>query len=818
MERISTLALWAALTCTVPVCATAPIGTLSNLEMGSTTPNGFEENKGQVRTTSGDTAPFVRYRLSQGNTSIFLLENGIAYQFNRLHYPERYESLAKDARHDHQKHMELDALGEQVRLETYRMDMLLEGANSNPRISTEGRSTDYTQYYNHDALDVRTYTKVTYHEVWPGIDWVVYTTDKGMKYDFVVHPGADPDQIRLRFKDHEELYVDDEGNLIHGNRMGRFTEERPVSFQGGHEVPTQFNLEGGLLHFELDGHDRSLPLTIDPDRIWGTYYGGEGNEDGVSCSADADDNIFLAGTTGSIGGIADSGHQNTPNVFADSFLVKFNSNGVRLWATYYGGEGQDLGQSCTAGLNGSVYLGGITTSLNAIASLGHQSTHGGGDWDAFLVEFDSDGTRIWSTYYGGSGSEYRTGTPGLSVSCVADGIGNVYLVGTTNSMVSIASNGHQNTFGGGAWDAFLVKFNGNGERLWGSYYGGAEDDINGWSGDDQGYSCAIGENGSVYMAGATHSNTSIASGGHQNTHGGPFLPDGFLVKFNSNGQRIWGTYYGGDGYDYGICCTVDAANNVFLAGMAQSTTAIASAGHQNVHGGGSEDGYLVKFNSSGQRVWGTYFGGEGWDEGRSCTTDVQGNVYLAGVISGSSTTNLSYLGFQSTHGGGAFDAFLVKYTTYGERQWCTYYGGGGWDESWCVLTLTSGSVLLAGWTDEPGSTLAENGHQNSPGGGYGDAFLVKFEGVVVGIGEQQKSMAFRLQPNPTNGITTLSTQRIRPVQVTLFDAAGRAVLENPITNIHSPIIIDLSSHENGLYLLQVLFTDGTQAVERVVKE
>lgn len=295
----------------------APINGLEGQETAMNTagltvaPTGFEENKGQVLTTAGEAAPFVRYRLTQGNTSIYLLGNGIAYQFNQRHYPEGYTALEKDAHHVPAKQQELDALRKEIRLETYRMDMLLEGANANARITAEGRSDDYTQYYGQDALDVHTYTRVTYHDVYPGIDWVVYTTEgrnpgspSGVKYDFVVQPGADPALIQLRFTDHEELFVDADGQLIHGNHMGCFTEERPVSFQNGKEVATHFVLDGDHLSFALGAYDPSQPLIIDPARIWGTYYGGTDIDYGSACTVDAGGNVYLAGYTKSTDAIA----------------------------------------------------------------------------------------------------------------------------------------------------------------------------------------------------------------------------------------------------------------------------------------------------------------------------------------------------------------------------------------------------------------------------------------------------------------------------------------------------------------------------------
>ena len=77
-------------------------------------------------TPAGEPAPFVHYRLTQGNTNIFLLDDGIAYQFNRMHYPEGYLDLEREDTRDPGAQQQSDALREQVSLETFRMDMVLE--------------------------------------------------------------------------------------------------------------------------------------------------------------------------------------------------------------------------------------------------------------------------------------------------------------------------------------------------------------------------------------------------------------------------------------------------------------------------------------------------------------------------------------------------------------------------------------------------------------------------------------------------------------------------------------------------------------------
>ncbi|HLG02912.1 MAG TPA: SBBP repeat-containing protein, partial [Bacteroidia bacterium] len=299
---------------------------------------------------------------------------------------------------------------------------------------------------------------------------------------------------------------------------------------------------------------------------------------------DAYGNVYLAGSTGSSTGISSNGFQNSIGGSTDAFLVKFDWAGTRQWATYYGGSAADEGYSVATDNNGNVFLGGFTYSTSGIASGGFQNTHGGGSIDAFLVKFDSAGIRIWATYYGGPGDEMVLFAGDIGVA--TDSGNNVYLAGLTNSTTGIAANGYQNTIGGN-YDAFLVKFESSGGRLWATYYGGTA--------DDKAYQVATRPGNDVLICGRTGSNTNIAAGGFYNNYGGN--NDAFLVKFNTNGLRQCGTYYGGSGIDDCNSIAVDAYGNVYLAGGTENTASIASGGFQNSYGGGSFDAMLVKFTA-----------------------------------------------------------------------------------------------------------------------------------------------------------------------------------------------------------------------------
>jgi hypothetical protein len=406
-------------------------------------------------------------------------------------------------------------------------------------------------------------------------------------------------------------------------------------------------------------------------REWGTYYGGNGLDEGMSGTADPSGFVYLSGQTKSTNAIATPGSHQTVfrggYYFGDAFLVKFNSEGIRQWGTYYGGAEEDRGWSCSTDSLNNVYLGGASNSPNGIATPGsHQSFLSGSAADGFLIKFNSQGVRQWGTYYGGFSYDQ-------AFACITDPNGFVYLAGETFSQSDdeIATpSSHQPYLSGGIYhgDAFLAKFNSQGVRQWGTYYGGLNDEIFGWAS-----SLSTDDSANIYMAACTYSISEIASStAHQEALGNGFGEDqdAFLVKFNTNGVRQWGTYYGDVGLDYGFSCTTDQDGNVFLTGTADleplstpSNVFATPGSFQPEPGGGRTDAFLVKFNPAGVREWGTYFGGTSDDDGGTCLSDKNGVIYLSGLTyspTGISTTN----GHQPVFSGGIsdFNSYLVKLT------------------------------------------------------------------------------------------------------------------------------------------------------------
>ena len=322
---------------------------------------------------------------------------------------------------------------------------------------------------------------------------------------------------------------------------------------------------------------------------WSTYYGGSSLDFAYGVATDKSGNIYMGGQSKSLTGIASPGAYHTSigdglGATEDAFIAKFDSNGTRQWATYYGGANYDFGNSVATDTAGNVYLAGLTNSTSGIATSGAFSgSFSGGLYDAFIVKFSSSGTPIWGTYYGGSNDDQAN-------DLATDALGNIYMSGYTESFSGIGTADAYQPGLVGAYDAFLVKFSGTGDRLWATYYGGFA--------SDYGNSVALDDTGNVFLAGYTSSTIGIATpGAWQDSFGGGSW-DAFVVKFDSLGARKWATYYGGDSLDQAYSVTVDKSGYVYLAGNSQSDSSIATAGaYQTVFGGGANfgDAFLAKF-------------------------------------------------------------------------------------------------------------------------------------------------------------------------------------------------------------------------------
>ncbi len=670
----------------------------------------FIENKGQIVDQHHNPRPDIDFKIPAGNgLNIFIGAGKIHYQWSRA-----IENGNQDT----------DNTGSSLNphpssLVMYRMDVTLLNANPAAEVVTEERQSYYEQSYTThtgpDGATAHTYRKITYREVYPHIDWVFRINDQGkLEHDFIVRPGGNVSDIRLQYSGADSLRCSSDGSVTAVTPLGTVTESTPYCFQeDGKAVSGKFILENNTLGFATASHHGIL--TIDPVLEWGTYFGGVGTDQVNGLNTDVWGNCYITGQTSSAANIATTGsYQDTFTAATDAFIARFDRRGTCIWSTYYGENGNDIGYSVACNTFGHVYMFGNTGSKNSMVTPGcHQATFGGGSRDAFLVQFDTSGQRIWATYLGGSRDEYQTG----ETTC--DPWGNVYVSGATNSSNAISTTGaHQEAKQGSATsnDAFLMKFDKDGNRIWGTYFGG--------SAHDYGNAIACDATGNICIAGRTTSTsiTGIAATSHQPGLGGAY--DAFLAMFDSAGHCRWGTYYGGSGEESQQAAVIcDHDGHIYLAGTTASTDSIATPGsYQPVLVSGGTDAFLAKFDTVGNRIRGTYFGGNLNDQGLALDADVNGNVYLAGLTM--STTGIADQGSLQPGNGGSHDAYVVKLDSAGQHIWGTFYGGSEVDYSQGISVDAWGNVYMGGLSRSITDFATAGGYQATHGGGD-DGFLIR---------------------------------------------------------------------------------------------
>ncbi len=199
----------------------------------------------------------------------------------------------------------------------------------------------------------------------------------------------------------------------------------------------------------------------------------------------------------------------------------------------------------------------------------------------------------------------------------------------------------------------------------------------GTASEDIGYGVAVDKSGSVYVTGVT----SGGLDGHTNAGG----KDMFLVKYNAAGEKQWIKQLGTALDDYGFAVAVDASGNAYVAG--------GTEGNLGGSNPGGIDMFLAKYDPDGNRVWTKQSSRPSEDYGSAVAVDDSGYVYVTGI--------------QGDGLFGGIDAFLVKYSDAGTRQWAGSLGTPLEDGGSGIVVDANGYIYVAGATkgDLAGSNL-----------------------------------------------------------------------------------------------------------------
>src|SRR5437867_427113 len=582
---------------------------LQAMESYGRLPLSFEANNGQTESQ-------VRFLARGRGYTLFLSENEAVFALRSAEV-ESVESVGSIPGKEQSSHLRAELSERTKRTQPTKQAVLrmrLEGANRSPMAHGVAPLPGVVNYFiGNDPKKWRThiptYEKVEYKNIYPGIDVVYYGNQGKLEYDFIVSPGADPNQIKLAFEGAENPRLADNGDVTLTVSGADLYLKKPLVYQQDEKGRKQLVAGNNILlatdsprawdplhspeqrvpftphvAIQVASYDRSRPLVIDPVLAYSTHLGGSGGDQGFGVAVDAVGNAYVTGFAGS------SDFPTTAGAFqtafgggeADAFVTKLNPTGSALvYTTYLGGDGFDQGHGIAVDATGNAYVTGLTFSTNFPTTPGAFQTTPNFASDAFVVKLNAAGTAlVYSTYLGGDGFDQGQGI-------AVDAEGNAYATGGTSSTNFPTTTGAFRTTFGGRSDAFVTKLNGDGSALvYSTYLGGFS--------SDRGNAIAVDATGNAYVTGLTFStNFPTTPGAVRETFGG--ILDAFMVKLNPAGTAlVYSTFLGGSSLDEGFGIAVDTAGSAYVTGGTESPDFPTTPGAVQTGFGGTPDAFVAK--------------------------------------------------------------------------------------------------------------------------------------------------------------------------------------------------------------------------------
>ena len=486
----------------------------------------------------------------------------------------------------------------------------------------------------------------------------------------------------------------------------------PTNLSTLYTAPVLVDVDKTLKFFGIDtfGTQEAVQTAnylIRPQTEWSVQHGvAATTTQGFKTATDSAGNVYVTGMVlGGLDGNVSSGGW-------DGYLIKYSSTGAKLWTRQLGTTAADQAFSVATDLAGNVYITGVTGG-------GLDGNVSAGSFDAFLIQYDSSGTKIWTRQWG-------TATQDYARDVATDATGNIYVASNT-------SGGLDGNVSAGGNDAFLTQFDSAGNKIWTQQLGSVSDDIP--------LTIITDSTGKVYIAGYTSGGLdgNVSAGGN----------DAFLTQYDSAGTKIWTRQWGTTTHDYPNAVTADAAGNIYVVGYTVGGL------DGNVSAGGY-DAFLTQYDSAGTKIWTRQWGTAAHDYPRDVVADATGNIYVTGYTSG---------GLDGNANAGSADVFLTRFDTAGVKAWSRLLGGGASDTAEGIAISAAGDIYITGNTTSELDGNAKVGNS--------DMFLLSMDTVAPVI-SAPASVTIE-----ATGVTTAVTDIDASVSVTDNVATGLVAAATP---------------------------------------
>jgi hypothetical protein len=461
--------------------------------------------------------------------------------------------------------------------------------------------------------------------------------------------------------------------------------------------------------------------------VYASYFGGSNGEANCYITADKSGNVILAGHTFStdfpLVNAFDSTFKGGKFQSEDAYVTKFNPDMTTIiFSTYLGGNDYDEIKAVSVDSLGNIYLTGSTTSTdfpiteNAYDKSYNGDAGPGSFGDVFLTKLSPSGELLYSTFIGGNLGDCAYGLRIIdtSVVCIA---GNTK---SGNFPISEFSDNYKE-----GYDLFLLKLNISSNKLiFSRYFGG--------NGDERPLDLKIDKSDNIYICGYTKSSDfPLLKGLNSSFKEGQ---DGFISKFDKDGNLFWTSLIGGNGND-GIN-GIDINNNeLYFIGSSNSSVLECTSNAFHNHLIGGYDAILGKINSSGDSIkYFSYFGGSSDENILNSSASLMyfyGKLFCIGVdtvaIMGVTNSN-NFPKSENNQFKGSADIFIsVLDITAKKILYSSLYGGSGYEYPESMAILNDSVIFITGTTTSNDFPTTLDAFYKTFQGGSGDDFFARFK-------------------------------------------------------------------------------------------
>jgi len=603
-----------------------------------------------------------------------------------------------------------------------------QGATRERSVEPIAELTTVTSYFqsNASATVAPVVREVTIPDLYPGVDCRWLATSSGPRFDFIVHPNAHPDALRLKIEG--AIAIKTASDAIEAlTSLGTITVGGLQTYEQDQSriLPSSFKLiDKNTVQIEIP---RLRPNTIVVDPVVSaTFFGGTSTDVPFALRRGPDGTHYVLGYTESINLPTSIGaFDRSFNGVGDVFVAKFSPDmSTLIWCSYVGGSNHEiLYSSVRSDLlhvlpDGSALIACETKSADYPTSVGAYDRSFNGVSDIAVTRLSPDGQRIeFSTYIGGSGGDYP-----LAVNLDKDG--HVLLSGwTTSSNFPTTPAAFMPVYQGGGADAYVLRLSSNGQSLLTSTYLGG-------SSSEGGLGVAELSNVAFDIAVSVETrstNFPTSTGAFDRSHNGE--SDIALVVLDSvMANLVRGTFVGGSGLDKPYALAV-ADFGFVLAGFTNSSNLPSTPGVVQPVYAGDHDGFIAVLSPDLQSLESlTYLGGPAHDQLLEISIAPSGAILTGGYVY-SSGLPVTPSAVSSSLSGSA-DGYLalmspdLKHVLFG-----SYLGGSESDGVHGILAADD-HIVVVGDTSSAGFPVTSGGFQTALSGGV-DAYLAEISIPMV---------------------------------------------------------------------------------------